>query len=175
MRTVILYLTEQAPSTLGKMVAPRWSISGCCYHGMFLASRLVQGSTPRFQACEGQGAGMGLSHQVDISGSTARTPKQISSSWTSDVGANVSTFADGQASVPTALDRTGPLVWQLLASQPARRSASWHVLEEQVSPSSSELWEHVCLHTVNVPVCVCVPPIQLIATENKCLDRVGVK
>lgn len=61
---------------------------------------------------------MGLSRQVDISESFARTPQHISSSWTSGVGANVSTQADGQASVPTALDRTGPLAWQLLASQP---------------------------------------------------------
>lgn len=85
---------------------------------MFLASLLIQGSAPHYQACEGQGAGMGLSRQVDISGSFARTPQHISSSWTSGVGANVSTWADGQVSVPTALDRTGPLAWQLLASQP---------------------------------------------------------
>lgn len=103
----------------------------------------MQGSAPHFQACEGQGAGMGLSHQVDISGSIARTPQHISPSWTSDVGANVSTRADGRASVPAALDRTGPLAWQLLAGKPARRSASWHVVEWQVSPPSSELGEHV--------------------------------
>lgn len=45
---------------------------------------------------------MGLSHQVDLSGSVARTLWHISPSWTSDTGAKVSTRADGQASAPTA-------------------------------------------------------------------------
>ncbi|CAB1416343.1 unnamed protein product [Pleuronectes platessa] len=118
MRTVVLYLTEQALPTLDKMVAPRQSISSFCYRGMFLAPRLFQGDAPHYRACEGQGAGMGLSRQVDISGNLARTPRHISSSRTSGVGASVSTRADGQTSVPTSLDRTGPLAWRLSAGQP---------------------------------------------------------
>ncbi|KAK5865664.1 hypothetical protein PBY51_019914 [Eleginops maclovinus] len=84
---------------------------------MFLAPCLIRGRPPHRQACEGQGAGTGLSRQVDITGSFARTPPHISSSWTSGVGADVSTPADGQASVPTAVDHTGPLAWQLWAGQ----------------------------------------------------------
>ncbi|KAK5899116.1 hypothetical protein CesoFtcFv8_008629 [Champsocephalus esox] len=117
MRTVILYPTEQAPSTLHKMVAPRQSISSCCYCGMFLAPRLIRGRPPHHQACEGQGAGMGWSRQVDITGSFARTAPHILSSWTSGVGADVSAPADGQASVPVAVNRTGPLAWQRWAGQ----------------------------------------------------------
>lgn len=64
-----------------------------------------------------KGGGAGLSRQVDISGSFARTPQHILSSWTSGVGAIVSTQADGQASVPTALDCAGPLARQLSASE----------------------------------------------------------
>ncbi|KAI4832877.1 hypothetical protein KUCAC02_015821 [Chaenocephalus aceratus] len=94
------------------MVAPRQSISSCCYRGMFLAPRLIRGRPPHHQACEGQGAGMGWSRQVDITGSFARTPPHILSSWTSGVGADVSAPADGQASVPVAVNRTGPLAWQ---------------------------------------------------------------
>lgn len=53
MRTGILYLTEQAPSTPDKMVAPRQSISSFCYRGMFLAPRPIQGDAPHYRACEG--------------------------------------------------------------------------------------------------------------------------
>lgn len=148
MRTVILYPTEQALSTLDKMVAPRQLISGCCCRGMFLASHLIQGSAPHYRACEGQGAGMGLSRQVDISGSFARTPQHISSSRTSGVGANVSTRADGQASVPTALDRTRPLAWQLLASQPdvALPGTSWRGRCLPLAASCGNMC--VCIQTV---------------------------
>ncbi|KAF3852502.1 hypothetical protein F7725_005857 [Dissostichus mawsoni] len=95
----------------------RQSISSCCYRGMFLAPRLIRGRPPHHQACEGQGAGMGLSRQVDITGSFARTPSHILSSWKSGVEADVSAPADGQASVPAAVDRTGPLAWQRWARQ----------------------------------------------------------
>lgn len=116
---------------------------------MFLAPRLMHTTRP----VRAKGPGMGLSRQVDITGKFARTPQHMLSSCTPGVGANVSTRADGQAPVPTALDRTGPLARRPSSSQP-HGALSWHIAEGRVSPSSSELREHVCLHTIYGPACV---------------------
>lgn len=62
---------------------------------------------------------MGLSRQVDVSGSFARTPRHILVLLDGGVGANASTLADGPL---VAANSTGPLAWQLSASQPAGRT-----------------------------------------------------
>lgn len=127
---------------------------------MFLASRLIQGSAPQYQACEGQGAGTGLSRQVDISGSFARTTAHfvLLDKWCGSESVNSGRWAGVSA------NRTGPYRTAGLATvcQPVRRSASWHTVERQVSPSSSELWEHVFLQSVCEAVKKRIKPYNLL-------------
>lgn len=92
---------------------------------MFLAPRLIQGSAPQYQGqryCERQWSPAWVCHaMLTFQGAMpghCGTSRPRHPRWTSGLGADESTRTDGQASVPAAMDHTGPLARQLSTGQP---------------------------------------------------------